>query len=144
MKGIDLLIPSMTIPSMTSSVEIGALTGWMLLLTAKHVVADFLLQNQWMAFGKDSKQGWALPLLTHCLIHFTLTTVLVMAIAPRFWFVGLIDFAAHVVIDRAKGYCVARFDVTSEHQWFWWLIGIDQALHHLTGFGLAILMAFNW
>ena len=27
--------------------------------------------------------------------------------------------------------------------WFWTLIGVDQALHHLTGFGLSIFMAAN-
>jgi hypothetical protein len=26
---------------------------------------------------------------------------------------------------------------------FWTLIGVDQALHHLTGFGLSIFMAAN-
>jgi hypothetical protein len=128
---------------MSSSVGVGALVGWMLLLTVKHVIADFLLQNQWMARGKDSKIGWALPLLVHCVIHGVLTTVLVTAIAPRFWFIGLVDFVIHIAIDRAKGFCVATFDVTPEHQWFWWLIGIDQALHHLTGFGLSIVMAAN-
>jgi len=131
------------LPHMSSSVGVGALVGWMLLLTVKHVIADFLLQNQWMARGKDSKTGWALPLLVHCLIHGVLTTVLVTAIAPRFWFIGLVDFVIHIAIDRAKGFCVATFDVTPEHQWFWWLIGIDQALHHLTGFGLSIVMAAN-
>jgi hypothetical protein len=128
---------------MSSSVAIGALAGWMLLLTVKHVIADFFLQNQWMAFGKDRKTGWALPLLVHCLIHGVLTTVLVVAIAPAFWFIGLIDFAIHILIDRVKGFCVATFDVTPDHQWFWWLIGIDQALHHLTGFGLSIFIAAN-
>jgi len=128
---------------MSSSVVVGALVGWMLLLTVKHVIADFLLQNQWMAFGKDSKTGWALRLLVHCLIHGVLTTAMVAAIAPRFWFIGPVDFVIHIIIDRAKGYCVATFDVTPEKQWFWWLIGIDQALHHLTGFGLSIFLAAN-
>jgi hypothetical protein len=33
--------------------------------------------------------------------------------------------------------------MTPEHAWFWTLIGVDQALHHLTGFGLSIFMAAN-
>ncbi len=33
--------------------------------------------------------------------------------------------------------------MTLEHPWFWTLIGVDQALHHLTGFGLSIFMAAN-
>ena len=128
---------------MSSSVAVGALIGWMLVLTAKHIVADFFLQNSWMALGKDQKTGWALPLLVHCLIHGVLTTVLILIIEPRLWFIGLIDFAIHITVDRAKGLCVSTFNVTPEHQWFWWLIGIAQALHHLTGFGLSIFMAAN-
>jgi hypothetical protein len=115
----------------------------MLALTAKHVVADFLLQNAWMALGKDRKTGWALPLLAHCGVHLALTTALLLIMAPRFWFLGPIDFAVHMAIDRSKGFCVATFGIAPGHPWFWWLIGIDQALHHLTGFGLSILMAAN-
>ncbi len=121
----------------------GVLVGWMLVLTVKHVVADFFLQNSWMALGKDRKTGWALPLLAHCCVHLVLTTALMLMLAPRFWFIGPIDFAIHICIDRAKGFCVATFNVTHDHQWFWWLIGTDQALHHLTGFGLSIFLAAN-
>jgi hypothetical protein len=128
---------------MSSSVPDGALVGWMLLLTTKHVVADFFLQNTWMAVGKDLKRGWALPLLAHSLVHLAVAMVLILLVAPRFWFVALIDFAIHIAVDRAKGFCVSTFAVKPEHQWFWWLIGIDQALHHLTGFGLSIFMAAN-
>ena len=115
----------------------------MLLLTAKHVVADFFLQNSWMAHGKDQKTGWARPLLAHCLVHLAVSMTLILIIAPRFWFVAVIDFLIHIVIDRAKGLCASTFDVTVEHPWFWTLIGVDQALHHLTGFGLSIFMAAN-
>lgn len=133
----------MSFPAMSSSVPVGALVGWMLLLTTKHVVADFFLQNTWMAVGKDLKRGWALPLLAHSLVHLAVAMVLILLVAPRFWFVALIDFAIHIAVDRAKGFCVSTFAVKPEHQWFWWLIGIDQALHHLTGFGLSIFMAAN-
>jgi Protein of unknown function (DUF3307) len=128
---------------MSSSVPVGALVGWMLVLTFKHVIADFVLQSSWMAIGKDQKTGWALPLLAHCLVHLASSMVLILIIAPRFWFVALIDFAIHIVVDRAKGLCASTFDVNVGHPWFWTLIGVDQALHHLTGFGLSIFMAAN-
>ncbi|MDO9560589.1 MAG: DUF3307 domain-containing protein [Bradyrhizobium sp.] len=115
----------------------------MVLLTVKHVIADFVLQNSWMAIGKDQKTGWALPLLAHCLVHFAVAMTLILIIAPKFWFVAVIDFLIHITIDRAKGLCTSTFGVTYEHPWFWTLIGVDQALHHLTGFGLAIFMAAN-
>jgi hypothetical protein len=131
------------LPSLSSSIAVGPLAGWMAVLTVKHVIADFVLQNSWMAIGKDQKTGWALPLLAHCLVHLALALVLILVIAPRFWFIAFIDFAIHIVVDRAKGICSFTFNVTQEHPWFWTLIGVDQALHHLTGFGLSIVMAFN-
>jgi len=128
---------------MSSSVPVGVLIGWMLALTVKHVIADFVLQTSWMALGKDQKTGWALPLLAHCLVHFAVAMVLILIIAPRFWFLAFVDFVIHITVDRAKGLCSSTFDVTLEHPWFWTLIGVDQALHHLTDFGLSIYMAAN-
>ena len=133
----------LSFPPMSSSVPVAALVGWMLLLTFKHIIADFVLQNSWMAIGKDQKTGWALPLLAHCLVHLAVASALILMVAPRFWFVALIDFAIHIVVDRAKRLCASTFDVNLEHPWFWTLIGVDQALHHLTGFGLSIFMASN-
>ncbi|MGC2774426.1 MAG: DUF3307 domain-containing protein [Bradyrhizobium sp.] len=115
----------------------------MLLLTFKHIIGDFVLQNAWMAYGKDQRKGWALPLLVHCLIHLAVAMVLILIVAPMFWFVAVVDFAIHITIDRIKGICSSRFGVNVEHPWFWTLIGVDQALHHLTGFGLSIFMAAN-
>lgn len=128
---------------MSSSVALGTLVGWMLVLTFKHVVADFLLQTNWMAAGKDRRTGWALPLLAHCAVHGVLTTALVAAAQPKLWFVGLVDFAIHITIDRLKGLMASRGGITIGHRWFWWLIGVDQALHHLTDFFLAIYIAAN-
>ena len=134
---------SLSFPPLSSAVPVEALIGWMLLLTFKHIIADFVLQTAWMAHGKDQKSGWALPLLVHCLIHFAVALVLILIVAPKFWFVALIDFAIHITVDRAKGFVSANFGINQEHPWFWTLIGVDQALHHLTGFGLSIFMAAN-
>lgn len=133
----------MILPEMSSQIAVGTLTFWMVVFAVKHVIADFVLQTSWMATGKDAKTGWALPLLVHCAIHGVLAIAILLVLAPRFWFLGLADFALHLIIDRAKGFCVSTFRVTMDHQWFWWLIGIDQALHHLTGFGLAVVLAAN-
>ena len=133
----------MILPDMSSQIAVGALTFWMVIFAIKHVIADFILQTSWMATGKDAKTGWALPLLVHCAIHGALAIAILLALAPRFWFLGLVDFVLHIILDRAKGFCVSTFNVTMDHQWFWWLIGIDQALHHLTGFGLAVVLAAN-
>src|SRR5579863_10185259 len=115
---------------MPVSVPVAALIGWMVLLAVKHIIADFVLQNSWMAIGKDQRKGWALPLLVHCLVHLAVAMALILIIAPRFWFVAVIDFVIHIMVDRAKGYIAANFGVTLEagHPWLWTLIGVDQAL----------------
>ena len=136
---------SLSFPPMSASVPVGALIGWMVLLTVKHVIADFVLQTSWMAIGKDQREGWALPLLAHCGVHFAVALAFILIVAPRFWFVAVIDFVIHITVDRCKGLVSSRLGVTQEnhHPWFWTLIGVDQALHHLTGFGLSIFMAAN-
>jgi len=68
---------------------------------------------------------------------------LILIVAPRFWFVAIIDFAIHLVVDRAKGLCASRLGVTQSTLGSGRYSGVDQALHHLTGFGLSIFMAAN-
>jgi uncharacterized protein DUF3307 len=135
----------LSFPPMSASVPLGALIGWMVLLTVKHVIADFVLQTSWMAIGKDQKTGWFLPLLAHCGVHFAVILAVILAVAPRFWFVAVIDFVIHITVDFCKGRISSHLGVTQEnhHPWFWTLIGVDQALHHLTDFGLSIFMAAN-
>ena len=132
----------MMLPTIPTAVAVAPLIAWMLVLTVKHVIADFILQNSWMAMGKDARTGWALPLLAHCAIHGALATAIFALVVPRFWYLGLVDFAIHITIDRAKGWVGNRFDLKLEkNEWFWTLIGVDQALHHLTDFALALIAA---
>jgi len=132
----------MMLPAFPTTVAVAPLIAWMLVLTVKHVIADFILQNSWMAIGKDARTGWALPLLAHCAIHGALATAIFALVAPRFWYLGLVDFVIHIIIDRAKGWVGNRFDLKPDkNEWFWTLIGVDQALHHLTDFGLALVAA---
>jgi hypothetical protein len=133
----------MIIPDLSSSVATGPLLAWMVVLAIKHVVADFFLQTNWIAQGKDRPTGWLVPLTVHCAIHGVIATALILAVQPRLWFIGVADFVVHFVIDRGKGLCVNAFSVTQQSPWFWWLIGIDQALHHLTNFAWALLLVAN-
>ncbi len=93
----------MTLPQWPVTVAIGPLVFWMLLLTVKHVIADFVPAEHLMAMGKDAKTGWLLPLTLHCLIHGVLATLLFAILAPSLWYLGIADFVVHIIIDRAKG-----------------------------------------
>ena len=72
----------------------------MLLLTVKHVIADFMLQNSWMAIGKDQKTGWALPLLAHCLVH--LAVLMARLAFPYLFFMSLATVFAAILNSLSK------------------------------------------
>ncbi|ARN80819.1 DUF3307 domain-containing protein [Methylocystis bryophila] len=120
-------------------------TRWLIIglsaFLAKQLVGDFLLQNQWMAFGKERTKGWIAPLLAHAGIHAALTTITFALLAPSLAWLGVIDFFVHCAIDRAKGLIGRRFGLTPENSHFWWLLGFDQVLHHATHAAFVVILA---
>ncbi len=107
----------------------------------KHFLADFLLQTDWMAAGKDRPKGWLLPLAAHAGVHGAMTAALFLAVAPPLTWLGLADMLIHGAIDRLKSISTRRKALTPRQTAFWWLFGLDQSLHHLTHIGLAIVLA---
>ena len=108
---------------------------------AKHFLADFLLQTDWMAAGKDRPKGWLLPLSAHAGVHGAMTAALFLVVAPSLAWLGFVDMLVHGVIDRLKSMYTRRKALTPRQTAFWWLFGLDQTLHHLTHIGLAIVLA---
>jgi len=107
----------------------------------KHFLADFLLQTDWMAAGKDRPKGWLLPLAAHAGVHGAMTAALFLAVAPPLAWLGLADMLIHGIIDRLKSISTRRSALTPRQTAFWWLFGLDQSLHHLTHIVLAIVLA---
>lgn len=110
---------------------------WLLAgLTLKHFLADFVLQTRWMATGKESATGWILPLGCHAGLHGLGTSLIALAFVPQAWWLGLVDFAIHAVIDRAKAMTSRHFGLEPNQSGYWWLFGFDQFLHQMTNLGL--------
>ena len=107
----------------------------------KHLVADFLLQTAWMANGKEQPRGWFKPLLAHVGVHAAATALIFAALAPAYLWMAAVDFVVHFAVDRCKGLLNRFFDNDATKTGFWWLLGIDQTLHHLTHLGFALLIA---
>lgn len=129
-------IVSVTLPPAAID-AVAAVTALSAALAVKHGLADFLLQTSWMARGKERSTGWALPLVAHVLCHAVLMLALLLAVAPRLWWLAGIDFALHVAIDRGKSLAAQRGGWQPDRPQFWWLLGLDQFLHQLTNVGLA-------
>lgn len=127
--------------SIPHAVSVELLIAWMIVLTIKHVIADFLLQTSWMAAGKERRTDWVKPLLAHTGIHGALLLVILLVAAPSFWWLAIVDFVVHTIIDRTKGLITTAYGLDQSNPHFWWAIGIDQALHHLTDFAFSIGLA---
>lgn len=110
----------------------------LLLFQFKHFVADFPLQFPYML--KKFRPGWdfVLPLVVHCLVHAALTLLIVLWFNARFWWLAVVDFVIHFVMDRIKSgpRYLGRFkDSTSTS--YWVSFGFDQMVHHITHMGLV-------
>ncbi len=106
----------------------------------KHLLADFIFQTGWMALGKSQSQGWVAPLAAHSGIHAVLTFLIALAVQPSLWWLGPVDFVVHSLIDRGKGWATQSLDVTEKDNAWWWLLGLDQALHQLTHFSFILVL----
>lgn len=131
----------------------------LVIFQVKHFLADYPLQRRWM-LGKFLP-GWRFvaPLAAHCFIHAMMTAVIVEAFTGKQLLatqLAFFDFAMHFVMDRIKASpnLLGRYKtLTAEtamlatpEQWrssdrFWWSIGADQAVHHLTHYAIIYAIA---
>ncbi len=119
------------------NVPLGGFCALLLVFALKHFVADFLLQTNWIAHGKERAQGWFGPLTIHVLCHAGLTLCIALAVAPRLWWLAPVELVVHACIDHSKTLIGARIKCTAKNAQYWWLLGFDQFLHQVTNIALA-------
>lgn len=107
----------------------------------KQFACDFLFQTDWMALnkGKPGFEGYK-ALLSHCLVHAAGTLVVVMIFAPGLWWLALVDFIIHSLIDRFKGILSFEHGWKYTDRWFWWSFGLDQEAHNFTHLAYLLIM----
>ncbi len=107
----------------------------------KHFMCDFILQTDWMALtkGLPGKEGYK-ALFSHTLIHASGTLLVVLVLAPAFWWLAVVDFVIHSLIDRLKGVVTIHENLTVKDTMFWWLFGLDQEAHNFTHLGYIIII----
>jgi hypothetical protein len=100
----------------------------------KHFLADFPLQFNFMLKYKVSPNWqFLIPLSLHCLTHSSFTLLICLVIDPSYWWLAIVDFGVHFVMDRLKAgpRYLGRFNDPSKSS-FWISLGFDQMVHHLT------------
>jgi hypothetical protein len=106
----------------------------------KHFVADYPLQGKYMLGKFKPDWGFFGPLLAHSLVHSIFTLFISYIFTKDLYFsigLGVLDLVIHFVMDRIKAgpKYLGRFkDMMAPY--FWWSLGIDQMIHHLTHYYL--------
>jgi hypothetical protein len=126
----------------------------------KHFVADYPLQNAFM-LGKF-KDGWAfaLPLAAHAGVHALFTFCIAFSVTNRSLLSALLalaDFVIHFMMDRIKAgkkylgrfkpltaekFPTASKEEKRQNEFFWWSLGFDQMIHHLTHYAIMAAIIF--
>jgi len=108
---------------------------------AKQFICDFVLQTDWMALnkGKPGLDGYR-ALGLHALVHAAGTALVVVFFAPSLWWLALVDFVVHGLIDRLKGMVTYQQGWKYTDKWFWWSFGLDQEAHNLTHFVYILII----
>lgn len=124
----------------------------LLIFQLKHFLADYPLQRGYM-LRKFMKTGWVLPLACHCAVHAVMTFAICLFYTDLSWAVELayFDFLIHFIMDRIKAdqqllgrykpltkdtYPTADAAAKRSNDRFWWSLGFDQAVHHLTHYAI--------
>ncbi|MCM2343277.1 MAG: DUF3307 domain-containing protein [Alphaproteobacteria bacterium] len=107
----------------------------------KQFTCDFLFQTDWMALnkGKPGKEGYK-ALFSHTAVHGAGTTLIALLLVPSFWWLGLVDFAIHSLVDRLKGIYTLQKGWSYTDRWFWWSFGLDQEAHNLTHLAYIVMI----
>ena len=88
-----------------------------------HYIADFQLQNDWMAVNKSKHWG---ALTLHCLVYS-------LCFLYWGWLFALITFVTHFITDAITSRMTrALYYPVFHRHWFFAVIGLDQLIHYTT------------
>jgi len=122
----------------------------------KHFIADFPLQGKYMLGKFKDGTDWIAPLLAHVAVHGFLTGLIVSYFKPELMIpLVLLDMTIHFIMDRIKAspnmlgrfkalakseYMTADEESKKSNTYFWWSLGLDQMVHHLTHYIIIFIL----
>jgi hypothetical protein len=143
----------------------------LILFQLKHFLADYPLQTQYILGKFKEDWGFVLPLLAHVSVHGLFTWWIIFVIFKFSFklaiFCTLLDMIVHFIMDRIKASpkMLGRFHPLTKYEasviflenppspmalkrirdnkYFWWSLGLDQMVHHLTHYVIIFLCLFN-
>jgi hypothetical protein len=113
----------------------------LLVLEVKHFIFDYPLQT---AFQLNNKATYGhLGGVLHAGLHVLGTSAVFLVVRPSLEVgVGILvgEFLVHYHLDWAKGQIGRKLRLTPSDGLYWWAIGADQLLHHLTYLVIAAVL----
>lgn len=116
----------------------------LIIFQLKHFLADYPLQTPYMLGKFKSDWSFFWPLYSHAWVHGTLSLLIAFTYTHDITFsirIYMIDMVIHFLVDRMKAgpKYLGRFKDMYEKK-FWWCLGFDQMIHHLTHYLLIFLI----
>lgn len=118
----------------------------LILFQVKHYIVDFVIQiNDPNSMRKFDHTGWIGPLAKHAGDH-ALVTGLIVSIATQSWLLTValaaFDFVVHFTMDRIKAspHMLARYKYPEPV--YWYSLGLDQSVHHLTHYAIIFSIIY--
>lgn len=123
----------------------------------KHFIADYPLQGKYMLKKFLPDWGFFLPLLAHTMVHAVMTLVIALFfVSPGMAIsLALFDMVIHFIMDRikagpkylgrfkaltAKEYMESSPEQKKSNVLFWYSLGLDQMVHHLTHYVIIYML----
>jgi hypothetical protein len=114
----------------------------LVLFQVKHFVADYPLQGKYMLKKFSPNWDFFIPLFLHSAVHAAFTLLIAAYFKPEIAFeVALLDLVVHFTMDRIKAgpKYLGRYKDMYDKK-FWWSLGLDQSVHHLTHYFIIYLL----
>jgi hypothetical protein len=123
------------------SAETTALITVFVILQIKHFIFDYPLQT---AYHLRNKGTYGHPGgILHSGLHILGTSAIFLVVTPSLPLAAVIlggEFVLHYHIDWSKDHITRWIRATAHDRTFWWAIGFDQLLHHLTYVAIAVVL----
>lgn len=104
----------------------------LILFQIKHFLCDYPLQNEYH-LRKGQLEGWILPLLDHSMYHAIGTFIILVTFNIELaLLLSISEIFIHFTIDRIKASPNMLGVYKPDNKYFWWGLGLDQKLHHVT------------
>ena len=111
------------------------------MLEVKHFLFDYPLQT---AYQLNNKGTYGHPGgILHSILHALGTSTAFLIITPTLAIGAVImvgEFLLHYHIDWSKENGMRRAGLNAKNRGFWWAIGADQLLHHVTYVSIAAIL----